>query len=285
MKLPAFVLFVFALSSICLGQLSETEQAWNQPVEPFKIAGNIYYVGASDLTSYLITTPKGHILLDSGMLQTVPQIKANVAKLGFKIEDIKFLINSHAHYDHAGGLAELKRLTGAKMYASEADSKLLARGGKDDPNFAHRYPFEAVSVDITFSDGFRLKHGGADLKAMVTPGHTKGCTTWTTEVNDGGRKLKAVFVCSTSAPGYKLVGNEHYPEIVSDYEATYKRLKALDIDIFLASHASAFDMAEKLKVRRQGTASNAFIDRSGFLNYLNATETSFRKLLESQRAK
>jgi metallo-beta-lactamase class B len=285
MKLSAFVLFILALSTICLGQLSETEQAWNQPVEPFKIAGNIYYVGASDLTSYLITTPKGHILLDSGMLQTVPQIKANVAKLGFKFEDIKFLVNSHAHYDHAGGLAELKRLTGAKLYASDADAKLLARGGKDDPNFDDKYPFEAVTADTTFSDGFRLKHGGTLMTALVTPGHTKGCTTWTTEVNDGGQKLKAVFVCSTSAPGYKLVGNERYPEIVSDYEATYKRLKALDIDIFLASHASAFHLDEKLKIRQKGTPSNAFIDRSGFLNYLNSTEASFRKLLESQRAK
>ena len=233
MRFPALFLFILSVSSFCLGQLSETEQAWNQPVEPFKIAGNIYYVGASDLAAYLITTPNGHILLDSGMLQTVPQINANVAKLGFKIEDIKFLINSHAHYDHAGGLAELKRLTGAQLYTTEADAKLLARGGKDDPNFDDKYPFEAVTADTTFSDGFRLKHGGSVLKAMVTAGHTKGCTTWATEVNDAGRKLNVVFVCSTTAPGYKLLGNERYPEIASDYETTFKRLKALNIDIFL----------------------------------------------------
>lgn len=274
---------LFALSFTSLAQLSETERSWNQPVEPFKIAGNIYYVGASDVTSYLIATPKGHILLDSGFLETVPQIKENVAKLGFQFEDVKILINSHAHYDHAAGIAELKRLTKAKLYASEADAKLLARGGKADPNYADRFPFEPAIADRTFTDGYKLKLGGTTLTANITSGHTKGCTTWTATVEDAGRDLNAIFVCSTSAPGYKLVGNANYPEIATDYEKTFARMKAMKVDIFLSSHANAWKMDEKLKLLRSGAKTNPFIDPAGYLEYINATEQAFLKLRDAQK--
>lgn len=263
-------------------QLSETEQAWNRPVEPFRIAGNVYYVGAADLSSYLITTPKGHVLLDSGMLETVPLVRANIEKLGFKLADVKAIINSHAHYDHAGGIAELKRLTKAKLYASEPDAKLLARGGKGDPNFGDRFPFEPVAADRTFTDGWKLKLGGTTMTAMVTPGHTQGCTTWTTDVAENGRKLKAIFVCSVTAPGYKLVGNEEHPGIVSDYETTFRRLKAFKVDLFLSSHASAFDMADKLELRKANPNVDPFIDPEGYMAMLERTEAAFRKLLAEQ---
>ena len=264
-------------------QLSDTERAWNRPVEPFRIAGNIYYVGAADLSSYLITTPKGHILLDSGMLETVPQIKANIAKLGFRLRDVKVLINSHAHYDHAAGLAELKRATKAKLYISEADAELLARGGKADVNYGDRFPFEAVTADRTFADGWELSLGGTTMTANVTPGHTKGCTSWTTTVEDGGKKLNAVFVCSVTAPGYALVGNEGYPEIASDFENTFRRMKAMKVDIFLSSHASAFGMAEKLHRRAADPSANPFIDPKGYAEMLERTEAAFRKQLEDQQ--
>lgn len=273
---------IFLLSASVFAQLSETEQAWNRPVEPFRIAGNLYYVGAADLSSYLITTPKGHILLDSGMAETVPQIKANIAKLGFKLEDVKALIISHAHYDHVGGIAELKRLTKAKLYVSEEDAKLLARGGKGDPNFADRFPFEPATADKTFNDGWNLKFGNTTMTAMVTPGHTKGCTTWTTAVEDGAKKLDAVFVCSVTAPGYTLVGNIEHPQIVSDYESTFRRLKALKVDLFLSSHASAFEMAEKLESRKAIPNVNPFIDPKGYLEMLERTEAQFRRQLASQ---
>lgn len=281
--ISAILIFVFA--SFSYGQLSETERSWNQPVEPFKIAGNIYYVGASDVTSYLITTPKGHILLDSGLLETVPQITANIAKVGFKVADVKAIINSHAHYDHAGGIAELKRQTGAKLYLSEADAKLMARGGKDDPNFQDRFPFEPAIADETFTYGWKLKLGGTAMSALITSGHTKGCTTWTTTVKEGGRDLNVVFVCSTSAPGYKLVGNAGYPEIAADYEKTFKRMKALKTDIFLSSHASAYGLAEKAELLRKGATTNPFIDPAGYLEYLEMTESAFRKTLETQKRK
>lgn len=275
------VLF-FIFSSASFGQLSETDRSWNQPVEPFRIAGNIYYVGANEITSYLITTPKGHILLDSGFKETVPQIKANVAKLGFKIDDVKYLINSQAHYDHAAGLLDLKAVTGAKLLASVEDAKLLARGGKDDPNFGDRFPFAPVAVDQTFNNGWKLKLGGVMMMANITPGHTKGCTTWTTTVNDGGKKLNVIFVCSTSAPGYTLVGNTKYPEIAQDFERTFKIMRSFKVDIFLSAHASQFGMLEKLETLRRGATSNPFIDPDGYLRYVEQTEKAFRDRLAEQ---
>lgn len=276
-------LLIFACSGVSLAQLTETDRSWNQPVEPFKIAGNIYYVGANEITSYLITTPNGHIILDSGFKETVPLIKANVAKLGFKIEDVKFLINSQAHYDHAAGLADLKKLTGAKMLASVEDAKLLARGGKDDPNFGDRFPFDPVVVDKTFGDGWKLELGGTSLTANITAGHTPGCTTWTTTVNEAGKKLNVIFVCSTTAPGYVLVNNPKYPDIAKDFESTFKKMRAFKVDIFLSAHASQFQMDEKIKILRGGGGvSNPFIDRAGYERFVEQTEKAFRDRLSEQ---
>lgn len=276
-------LLIFACSSVSLAQLTETDRSWNQPVEPFKIAGNIYYVGANEITSYLITTPNGHIILDSGFKETVPLIKSNVAKLGFKIEDVKFLINSQAHYDHAAGLADLKKLTGAKMLASVEDAKLLARGGKDDPNFGDRFPFDPVVVDKTFGDGWKLELGGTSLTANITAGHTPGCTTWTTTVNEAGKKLNVIFVCSTTAPGYVLVNNPKYPDIAKDFESTFKKMRAFKVDIFLSAHASQFQMDGKIKILRGGGGvSNPFIDRAGYERFVEQTEKAFRDRLSEQ---
>ncbi len=285
MKLLSLLFILTFAVTHTFAQASETDRSWNQPVEPFKIAGNVYYVGANEITSYLITTPKGHILLDGGFKETVPQITANIAKLGFKVADVKYLLNSQAHYDHAAGLADLKSLTQAKLIASLEDAKLLALGGKDDPNFGDQYPFDPVIADRTFSDGWKLKHGGTTMTANITAGHTKGCTTWTTTVNEGGKKLNVIFVCSTTAPGYKLFGNEKYPNIASDFENTFERMRGLKVDIFLSAHASQFNMDEKLVRLRAGSSANPFIDPNGYLAFLDATEKAFRDRLASQQAK
>lgn len=266
-------------------QKTEQERGWNQPVEPFRIAGNIYYVGASDITSYLITTPKGHILIDSGFIETVPQIKANIQKLGFKLEDVKILLNSHAHYDHAGGLAELKRLTGARLTISEQDAELLANGGVKDPNFGDRFEFEGVGADETFRDGKKIKLGGITMTANITSGHTRGCTTWTTKVKDKGRNLNAIFVCSTSAPGYKLVGNEKYPSIYADYLKTFARLEKLKPDIFLGSHGGFFDLEAKIEKMKSNSADNPFVDPSGYQEYLKASKASLAVAYQKQGGK
>jgi metallo-beta-lactamase class B len=276
------LILLLSVSFNIFAQKTEEERSWNQPVEPFKIAGNIYYVGASDVTSYLIITPKGHILIDSGFIETVPLIRANIAKLGFKLEDVKIILNSHAHYDHAGGIAELRRLTGAKFLASKQDVALLTNGGLDDPNYHDRFPYEGVTPDETFIDGRKIKLGGTKLTANITAGHTPGCTTWTMTAKDAKSKYNVVFICSTSAPGYDLIDNKKYPNIISDYNSTFERLKKLKVDIFLASHGGAYGLTEKAEKLRAG-AENPFVDPAGYLAYLKRSEEAFRNLLRIQQ--
>lgn len=281
--LIAALLLVFHPGPV-FGQADEASRAMNQPVKPYRVIGNIYYVGASDVSSFLITTPKGHILLDSGFKETVPQIKQNLVALGFRLEDIKILLNSHAHTDHAGGFAELKRLTGATLMTSAGDIPLLAAGGQGDPNFGDRFLFEPVKPDRILRDGDKVELGGVTMVARLTPGHTKGCTSWTMKVQDGGKDLDVVFVGSTSAPGYKLVNNPGYPEIVTDYEKTFRLLKSLPCDVFLASHGSFYGMLGKAKQLEEGAKVNPFIDPARYRQYLTQSEKAFRKLLAAQSA-
>jgi metallo-beta-lactamase class B len=278
------------LAALCLlgparaaGQQHEEARARNQPVEPYRVAGNIYYVGASDVTSFLITTPAGHILLDGGFAETVPLIRRNVARLGFRMADIKILINSHAHYDHAGGLALLKAETGARLFASEADAVMLAAGGRGDFFFKDMLPFDPVKADRVVRDGGRVRLGGVTLVARLTPGHTKGCTTWTMRVREGRRSYDVVFVGSTTVPGYKLLGNPQYPDMAPDYARTFRLMKRLRCDIFLASHGSFYEMREKAERLARGERPNPFIDPGGYRGFVARTERAFREQLARER--
>lgn len=266
-------------------QADPTSRSWNQPVKPYRIIGNIWYVGASGVASFLITTSKGHILLDSGFSETVPQIKRNVAQLGFKLTDIKILISSHAHYDHVGGLAELKELTGAKLMATEPDAALLERGGKDDFQWGDKYAYKPVKPDRVLRDGDQVELGEAMLTALLTPGHTKGSTTWTMKVNEEGKQYDVVFSTSVSAPGYNLANNDKYPNIADDYRRTFQILKSLPCDIFLAPHTEFFSMKEKMARMEKGTKPNPFIDPAGYRDYVANGEKGFQKILESQTQK
>lgn len=283
MKFPVLVFMILMLSFVCSAQLSETEREWNAPVEPFRVIGNIYYVGAADITSFLITTPEGHFLLDGGFAETAPQIKENIVRLGFKLEDVKFLLNSQSHYDHAGGFAELKKLTNATMVASEGDKPGIENGGKGDPHWGDKFSYTPVKVDRVVKDGERIGLGGVRMKAVITPGHTRGCTTWTLPVKDNGKTYNAVFVCSASVPGgYKLVGNEMYPSIVADYERTFLVFKKLKTDVFLGSHGVFFDLLEKAAKVRTGAANNPFIDPQGYKDYVARAEKTFRESLAKE---
>jgi len=247
--------FVLLLSSGLFAQNDPVSRSWNQPVEPFRIAGNLYYVGASDITSYLITTPKGHIVLDGGFVETAPMILANIRKLGFEPKDVRILLNSHAHLDHAGGLAELKRVTGAALYASRGDIPLLARGGLDDPQFGNKYPFPPVWADRIVEDGARVALGGTTLTARITAGHTPGCTTWTTRIG----KRDVVLVCSPTAPSeYRLTSNPRYPNAVEDYRRQFRTLKSLGCDIFLGSHGAFFGLAEIIAGKKSVAGCDAY---------------------------
>ncbi|MGA9773374.1 MAG: subclass B3 metallo-beta-lactamase [Blastocatellia bacterium] len=280
MLLPVVLL---VLPSIAKAQADETSRLWNRPVEPFRIIGNVYYVGATEVSSFLITTPKGHILLDSGFAETVPLIQANFKKLGFKIEDVKILINSHAHYDHAGGLADLKELTGAKLMTTEADAVLLASGGKGDFRWGDSLSYKPVKADRLLRDNDRVELGGITLTARLTPGHTKGSTTWMMQVEEAGRKFDVIFAGSISAPGYKLIDEPNYPGIIGDYDYTFQLLKSLHCDVFLGPHGSFFSLLDKAARLKQGEKNNPFIDPKGYRDFIEGSEKAFREQLEKQR--
>ncbi|HUR79944.1 MAG TPA: subclass B3 metallo-beta-lactamase [Thermoanaerobaculia bacterium] len=248
------LLLALLFASAALAQSDPVSRSWNQPVKPFRIVGNLYYVGATDITSYFIATPKGHIVIDGGFVETAPQILANIRTLGFDPKDVRILLNSHAHYDHAGGLAELKRVTGATFYASRGDIPQLARGGFDDPHFGNRFPFPPIEANRILEDGQRISLGGTTLVAHITPGHTPGCTTWTARI--AGKHV--VFVGSPTTPSdYKLT-----PPLIADYRRQFDTLKRLDCDIFLASHGNFFGLADIVAGRKKaadGAEYRAFV--------------------------
>jgi metallo-beta-lactamase class B len=264
-------------------QYTKATPEWNQPVKPFRIIGNIYYVGASEVSSFLITTPNGHILLDSGFAETIPLIVDGIKQLGFKIEDVKILINSHAHYDHAAGLAQLKRLTGARLLLSEPDAATVANGGKGDFQWGDMLTYEPATADRILQDKDRVELGGVTMIARLTPGHTKGCTTWLMKITEDGRTYDVVFVGSTTAPGYKLVDNPKYPNIASDYEYTFRLLRSLPCDVFLGPHGSFFNLKEKAERLARGEKPNPFIEAKSYRDFLDRTEKDFLELLAKQK--
>lgn len=282
-KTFSIVVFLQLCPVMAKAQLSPEWRAWNNPVQPVRIIGNLYYVGASEVSSFLITTPQGHILLDSGFDETVPLIQANIKQLGFKFEDIKILINSHAHADHAGGLATLKQLTGAKLLASRADAELLSNGGKGDFHFGDRLAYKPVKVDRTLTDKETIELGGVTMTARLTPGHTKGATTWTFKVKEGDKLYDVVVISSASVPGYRLTGNTKYPDIITDYAHTFALLKSLPCDVFLAPHGSFFALLEKLERLKKDRKTNPFINPKSLREYVETAEKTYLEQLVRER--
>jgi metallo-beta-lactamase class B len=247
---------------------------WNRPFPGFKIAGNLYYVGTADLASYLIATPQGNIVINSDFSQDVPLIRKNIEQLGFKYSDTKILLISHAHSDHDEGIGIMQRDTHAKLMVMDGDVAEEQSTGPGRPG-AH--------VDRVLHDGDTVELGGAKLTAHLTPGHTKGCTTWTMQVQDGGRTLNAVIIGSPNVnPGYQLVGDAEYPNMAQDYVKTFAVLKSLSCDLFLGAHGSYFGMLAKYPKLKAGAA-NPFIDPDGYKAYVAEREATFQKELKRQQ--
>lgn len=280
---PVLLVVTLLVSNLLIAQSNPTDRSRNQPFEPFHIIGNIYYVGASDIASYLITGPKGHILIDGGFVETAPMIRHNIRKLGFKVEDVKILLNSHAHYDHAAGLAQLKQWTGAQFVASHADGDQIARGGHDDPMWGDKYLFPPTKPDRYIADGETVTVGDTVLTAHLTPGHTKGCTTWTTSAEENGHRYNVLFLCSVSAPGYKLVNNPNYPNVVSDYEHSFTYLNSLPCDVFLGAHGVFFNLKEKRAAQIANPKPNPFIDPQELHAFLAQAQRDFETELKQQQ--
>lgn len=253
-------------------------------VEPFRVIGNVYYVGGTDVTSFLIVSSAGDILIDGGYASTAPLIERNIRWLGFRIRAVKILLNTHAHLDHAGGLARLKRDTGARLEAMAQDAPLIEHGGRGDFYFGNRLQFPPVKVDRILHDGDSVSLGGVTLRAILTPGHTKGRTTWTWTVRQNGREYHVVDVCSVSVlPGYRLIGNSKYPNIAKDYEQSFRKLKALPCDVFLGAHGSFFSLQQKLEELRKGNGQNPFIDPEGYRRFVRDEEFQFEERSKNQK--
>lgn len=281
MRRCSALLVMFLAMSAHAQLTTEEERKWNEPVEPFRIMSQLYYVGAAEVASYLIATPKGHILIDGGFPDTAPMILKNIAKLGFDIHDVRILLNTHAHYDHAGGLAALKAATYGTLMISEADAALVARGGQDDPYFGDRFRFPAIAADRTLRDGDKVALGGIILTAHITPGHTPGCTTWTGTFRQKMKPYEVVIVCSASVVG-KITNNAKYPNAVEDYRRTFATLKSLPCDIPLAPHGSFINLLEKRERLLKGTTPNPFIDPAGYKAYVTRTEAAFEAALKRE---
>jgi metallo-beta-lactamase class B len=241
---------------------------WTTPIAPFRIAGNLYYVGSRDLASYLIVTPQGDILINSSLESSVPLIRSSVEQLGFKFQDVKILLISHAHSDHDAGSAAIKQETGAQYMVMDGDVPVVESGGAQDFQYPNnRYP--ALKVDRVLHDADQVRLGDAVLTAHKTPGHTRGCTTWTMQVRDGQRLLNVVIVGSWNVnPGYRLVDRPgqaaSYPGIAADFQRTFPLLAALPCDVFLGAHGAYFHMLEKLERLRAGASENVWVDPIGY---------------------
>ena len=265
--------------------LAQASPDWTEPFPPFRIAGNLYYVGSKGLANYLITTPQGNILINSDLEANGPMIQASIEKLGFKFSDTKILLISHAHWDHDAGSAKIKQLTGARYMVMDADVPVVESGGKADFQYGQRAEFlyPPTEVDRVLHDGDEVNLGGTVLVAHLTPGHTKGCTTWTMKVADAGKTYNVVIVGSPNVnPGYKLVHNLEYPQIAEDYEKMWSVLKSLPCDIFLGAHGVYFGMEEKFPRMKAG-GENPFVDPDGYQKFVAAKEQEFRTELTRQQ--
>lgn len=264
---------------------AQSPAAWTTPAAPFKIADNLYYVGTAGIGAYLFTTPQGHILIDGAMPGSAKDIEASITKLGFAPSEVKVLLNTHAHFDHAGGLADLKRDTGAKLAASAADKGALETGKYPGSEDIKAFDFAPVTVDRVLSDGETVSLGGVVLTAHLTPGHSAGCTTWTFPVMIDGTSREGMLYCSTSVAANRLVSKTkgpQYPGIVADYEKTFAKLKTMKADVFLAPHAEQFGMAEK-RARLAAGGPNPFIDPGLLQETVAASEKAFREELAKQQ--
>lgn len=257
---------------------------WTKPTRPYRVVGNIYYVGTEGISSWLITSSEGHVVLDGGPNAEIgKQIERNITTLGFQLADVKILINTHAHYDHAGGLAQLKADTGAKLWISRGDAPAIEQGHHIGDNDNGPTPFPPAKVDKGFGDETKLKLGETTLIAHLTPGHTIGCTSWTTQVIEKGRPLNVTFTCSLSVAGNVLVGNKTYRNIVADYRASFAKLRAMPTDVMLPAHEEQGNLLAKRQKQLRGDP-NAFVDPTELSRFADTMEAQFDQELARQQA-
>lgn len=286
--LPIFIGLVIALPTEAQEyskwhKWAESNPDWVTKTKPFNVISNVYYVGTQGIAAYLIVGDDGHILIDGGMPQSAKQIAGSIEQLGYRVSDVKYLLNTHAHFDHSGGLAELRQLTGAKLISSEQDAHWLESGlypGRTDDAYASA----PVTVDIRVSDNDSVVLGDLSLQARLTPGHSPGCTSWVFDVLHKGQKKTVIVFGGASVAGNKLAPEEQYPGIIQDYQATFNKVKSWSADVYLSNHPFYFHLQRK-RLKREAGDEEAFIDEKEFAMAMKKFEVDFYKRLAEQRGR
>lgn len=282
-RLPAAALL--ALTLLVTPAQAQVNPAWTDTITPFRVIDNVHYVGSAGLSAWLLTSPAGHILIDVGMPENAPMVAAHITALGFRVRDVKIILNTHAHVDHAGGIAAMQRLTGARVMAMAGDTSALQRGYSFAPDDAAWLHYEPVRVDHVVRDGEVIALGTTRVTANATPGHSPGCTTWTMPLRDGGAPHTAVFFCSATVANNRLAPVEQYPGIIADFARTFARLKSIRADVLLPPHAEFFDLRAKRARQREHPNVNPFVVPGEFAALVAELEKSFAVELARQRTR
>lgn len=271
-----------AQGSILSDEVRETLHGpWSQPVEPFRLVGNVYYVGAQNIASHLITTPDGHILVDTGSTEMPTLVPVAIETLGFRVQDIKIILSTQAHFDHVGAHAALQSATGAEVMAIGDDAKALAAGTDQSP--LEDEGWTPVPVDRILKDGDTVTLGGTTLRAVWSPGHTPGSTTWVMTVQDEGTSYELAFLAGLGPNnGVQLIDNPKHPDLVEQTIGTYKALKALTPDIYVSGHPQRL-FADTMERIRAGETPHPLADRGAWVQMLEDSETRFMERVESER--
>jgi metallo-beta-lactamase class B len=267
--------------SACMAY-AQGRSGWTDPFPAHRIIGPVYYVGTADLACYLITSPAGHILINTGLAESGSMIRKNVGTLGFKVTDIRILLTNQAHFDHVAAFPEIKKISGAKMMATEADKAVIEDGGRSDFLPGESSWFTPIKVDGVIKDGETISLGDIKLRAHVTPGHTRGSVTYSMRVRENGRDYNVLFANMPSVIGAPLIGNKKYPEIARDFEKSFRVQKALACDVFLAAHGSQYNLAKKYK---QTYDPNAFVDPEGYRTAIAAFEQRYQDQRKQEQEK
>jgi len=264
-------------------QPANTNPDWSKPYPPFQIAGNLYYVGTYDLACYLITTPQGNILINTGLAESAPVIKANIEALGFKFKDIRILLTTQAHFDHMGAMAAIKKMTGAKMMVYAGDVGVVTDGGRSDYSVGgNTSTYAPVQIDRVLHNGDIIKLGGMRLTMLHHPGHTKGSCSFLFDVKDQKRSYRVLIANMPTIVTDKSFSDiPAYPDIARDYAYTLNAMKKLSFDIWLASHASQFELQRKHKPGA-GYNPDAFIDKQGYDAQINDLQDEFLKKVKGK---
>nr|AIA16725.1 BJP_beta_lactamase [uncultured bacterium] len=279
-KILSSVIAALFVAGMATAAMAGQPAAWTRPAKPFKILDNIYYVGTEGLASYLIVSDQGAILLDGTLAENAGHIEKNIRALGFKLSDVKIILNSHAHFDHAAGISQLKQDTDAKVMAREADRSALENGKQEgDTNYGGA-SFPAVKGDRALKDGDVVELGKVKMVAIATPGHTKGCTTWQTTATDNGISRRVVFPCSITVAGNILVGNKGYPGIVEDFRRTFEKMASLEADVVLPAHPEFADVFQR-EAKQEAGDKDAYVDTQLLPRLVKKSKIAFEKELKA----